>query len=271
MIVHLHGGNGMRSIMVNKWHPLHRLNRYFLKRVGGVIVLGPSHLDIFRNILANDRIHMVPNFAEDFLFIQTEDVYRKFKNVESLKLLFLSNLLPGKGHEELLEAYLSLPESVQASIEIDIAGDFESKQKRDAYLAKLNGIKQIRYHGVVRGERKKELFHQAHVFCLPTYYAYEGQPISILEAYASGCVVITTNHSGIRDIFMAGVNGYEVPKRSPSGLAAAIKDAVSKGESLSDIAAANLRTAQVHYRTATYTGRLMKLLDSRLKETCGLQ
>jgi glycosyltransferase involved in cell wall biosynthesis len=63
------------------------------------------------------------------------------------------------------------------------------------------------YHGdssaciIVDGPGKKNLFSEAHIFCLPTYYPYEGQPIAILEAFASGCVVITTNHSGISDFF----------------------------------------------------------------------
>ena len=65
------------------------------------------------------------------------------------------------------------------------------------------------------GEKKRRLFAEAHVFCLPTYYSYyEGQPISILEAYASGCVVITTDHGGICDIFKDKINGFRVEKRS---------------------------------------------------------
>jgi glycosyltransferase involved in cell wall biosynthesis len=269
MVVHLHGGFGLRSIMLGKWHPLRRLNEFFFERIGAVIVLGPTHVEIFRNVLPKNRVHIVPNFAEDSLFIEPENVYRKFKNIKSLRLLFLSNMLPGKGHEELLDAYLSLPELTQACLEIDFAGGFESEKQREAFLARINGMPRLCYHGVVRGDRKRQLFHQAHVFCLPTYYAYEGQPISILEAYASGCVVITTNHSGICDIFTGGANGYEVPKRSPSGLAAAIRDAVSKRECLLPIAAENLRAAQTNYRTVTYNSKLMAIINARLKETSG--
>ena len=66
---------------------------------------------------------------------------------------------------------------------------------------------------------RRSLFAAAHVFCLPTYYPYEGQPLSILEAYASGCVVVTTNHSGIRDVFKPEENGYEVEKKSAESIA----------------------------------------------------
>ncbi len=267
MIVHLHGGNGMRSIMLGKKSLQRRLNEFFLRRIGGAIVLGPSFVEIFRNALPESRIHVVPNFAEDFLFMEPEGVRRKFGSMRPLKILFLSNLLPGKGHEELIEAFMRLPESTQASVEIDFAGGFESEKQKSAFLSKLGGKPQIRYHGVVGGRQKKELLHRAHVFCLPTYYAYEGQPISILEAYAAGCAVITTNHSGIRDIFAADVNGYEVSKQSPADLAQAIEDAVSHGERLLPIALSNLRAAQAGYRTAAYNAKLLAIVDSKLRET----
>ena len=38
------------------------------------------------------------------------------------------------------------------------------------------------YHGVVRGAHKIEFLRRAHVFVLPTWYPWEGQPMSIIEA-----------------------------------------------------------------------------------------
>ena len=42
------------------------------------------------------------------------------------------------------------------------------------------------------GKEKEMLYQAAHVFVLPTRYPVESQPITILEALASGCAVITT-------------------------------------------------------------------------------
>jgi len=262
MVIHLHGGAGMRRIMLGERHVLRGLNAFFLRRLGAVIVLGQTHVDIYRGVVPDGRIHIVPNFAEDSLFTSTERIDSKFLRPKPLRILFLSNLLPGKGHEELVEAFLALDEKMKASIEIDLAGGFESEDQKEKFLDRVAGVDKIRYHGTVAGERKRNLLDQAHVFCLPTYYPYEGQPISILEAYASGCAVITTDHSGIRDVFRNEVNGFQVKKRSVADLRTAIERAVADPERLRRMATTNLKTALTSYRTAEYKYALVKIIES---------
>lgn len=77
-------------------------------------------------------------------------------------------------------------------------------------MSKISKIKNIFYYGVVSGEKKRELLWDAHIFCLPTYYKFEAQPLAILEAYASGCVVLTTPQGGIKDIFINEKNGLYI-------------------------------------------------------------
>lgn len=262
MVIHLHGGAGLRGIMLGK-HGLHRrANEFFVRRVGGAIVLGPRHADIFAQVLPGEKIHIVPNFAQDYLFSDAESVERKFADTKPLRILYLSNLIPGKGYLELVDAFFAFDDQVRARVTIDFAGDFESAEQRQEFLRRIGGIPQLRYHGVVYGDRKRDLFHQAHVFCLPTYFPYEGQPISILEAYASGCAVITTDHSGIGDVFVGGVNGYEVAKRSPASIKAAIERVVGEPDRVRAMAAANLRAAESRYRTAGYNESLLRIIDA---------
>jgi N-acetyl sugar amidotransferase len=262
MVIHLHGGASMRSQILRKGSLLRAVNALFLRRLGGVIILGESQLDIYSGIVPRNRIHIVPNFAEDHLFVRTENIARKFEDTNPLRLLFLSNMLQGKGHLELLEAFFGLDEQMKASIRIDFAGGFESPKDQTRFLARIAGEGRIRYHGTVAGERKTELLQQAHVFCLPTYYAHEGQPISILEAYASGCAVITTDHSGIRDVFRHETNGLEVAKMSTTDLRTAITTAVAEPERLRRMATTNLKAALENYRTSEYSKKLLSIIDA---------
>src|SRR5262245_8514130 len=108
---------------------------------------------------------------------------------------------------------------------------------------------------------KRRMFAAAHVFCLPTAML-EGQPISILEAYASGCAVIATGQRGIRDVFEDGVNGYELTHRDPASLADCLRKAAADVAKLGAMAAANRATAEQRYRTATFSERLRGILEA---------
>jgi len=259
MIIHLHGG-GIKKLIFDKYKILYILNKFFIRNLGGVVVLGNSLATIFKDMISEERIYVVPNFADDSLFLNEEEILEKFKNMNPLRILFLSNLIPGKGHEELLEAYSSLDKDLQKFIRIDFAGDFESEVQKGKFLDKIKRIEGVKYHGVVYGEKKRELFSNAHVFCLPTYYYYyEGQPISILEAYASGCVVITTNHGGICDIFTDGENGFYVEKRSSYSIKATLEKIIEKKETLLEIALRNRQFAERNFRKYVHLEKMNKI------------
>jgi len=169
--------------------------------------------------------------------------------------------LPGKGHEELVAGLKLLPAAAQDRIVLDVAGAFPGEDERAAFEASVASLPHVTIHGVVRGEAKRRLLQQAHIFCLPTYYPYEGQPISILEAFAAGCAVLTTDHSGIFDVFDPGAGGFAVEKRSPGSIRDALGQALASPERLEGMALHNVRSARERFRTATYNQRLLGVLD----------
>ena len=112
-----------------------------------------------------------------------------------------------KGYKNLLLAYLSLNKIDQKQIILNFGGGFRSIKEEKLFMKEIKDHKNIFYHGIVEGRTKKNLFHNAHLFVLPTKLL-EGQPLSILEAYASGCCVLTTQKPGIMDIFQNFKNGF---------------------------------------------------------------
>lgn len=260
LFVHLHGGTIGRELFDR--HPVwRRINASFIKRLGGVIISGPAHLEIFSGMIDRDRIHMVPNSAEDDMFVPEREILDKFSDTRPLRVLYVSAMTPDKGYLDLLEAWLALDPGERRRIRLDFAGRFDADLDRRAFEERIAGVDGVRYHGLISPAEKRRLFAQAHIFCLPTRM-FEGQPISILEAYASGCVVLTTGQRGIRDVFADGVNGFEAVPGSAASLAAALAATVADIDRLRDMAMANRHTAGHRYRTATFTLTLRRILES---------
>lgn len=265
MFIHLHGGS-IKRLLWDQHRVLWRLNRIFLRRLGGAIISGRSHLEIFDGLIADAKVHIVPNFAEDYLFRSEHEIRAKFASTRPLRVLFISNFIEKKGFNELAEAYTRLSRPLQESIRIDFAGKFESKAAEQTFVEKIAGREHIRYHGLVNEAEKKRLFSEAHVFGLPTSFL-EGQPISILEAYAAGCVVLTTGQRGILDVFEPGVNGFEIKERSAPATAAALETVMANADGLCGIALRNRASAGERHRTSTYGAALRRVIEARVSNS----
>lgn len=220
-MIHLHGANFDKYISsAPKWVRL--LNSKVLGGIKGAVVLGETFRNIFEGYIANDRVHIVENSVKADLFINRDELEKKFRSPEKINILFLSNLIKEKGFQTTLEAFLSLDEELRRRARLHIAGNFNSIREEKEFLVSISNIENIVYYGNVEGKTKQDLLWQSHIFCLPTSYRYEGQPISILEAYASGCIVVTSDIGGIRDVFDDNRNGLYVE----AGNTASLRDAL---------------------------------------------
>lgn len=263
MAIHLHGGSLKKEIF-DKNKLLFRINKYFIKKLGDVIISGKSHLPIFEDIIDIRKIHIVSNFASDNLFLTSAEITEKYSKIEPLRILYMSNLIPKKGYNELAEAFSLLDESYRKQIIIDFAGAFDSEQEKKIFLDKIGKFEQLKYHGIISEEAKRKLFKDSHVFCLPTSY-FEGQPISILEAYASGCVVLTTGQSGILDIFQNNENGFQIKERTAGAVRTSLEEILQRKSELLKIALQNNDLAKEKYRQSIYVDAIKNILENNSK------
>ena len=258
--IQLHGGSIKREVF--DCHPfLMRLNKLALKKMAGVFISGDSHKNIFSSMIEDSKLHIVGNFAQDYLFLDEKCISKKFLKISPLKIVYISGMTSGKGYLYLLKAYQALDDNLRNLVEIDFAGKFDTVEEEEKFNQEIELDPHLRYHGVVDDENKRQLFAAAHVFCLPTTFL-EGQPISILEAYASGCVVLTTGQPGILDIFSGGINGYEISKNDHLSIKSLIEKLIVISDNLIGIALNNSRTATSNYRTDTFSRGVSSILLS---------
>lgn len=216
-LIHLHGGY-YRQLVDNDMAGWQRKANYkAVKKLSSVIVLSNSLKKIFEGMIAEDRIFVVENCVDDQYLLTDQEIEEKLKALETEKILYvlwLSNFIRSKGYPFVLEMAKAEKERVDAGGEkrfhFDFAGRFfeeSEKEYFENYIRQNDLGEYITYHGVVGGEKKRELLKKCSVFALPTRYPNEGQPISILEAMGNGMFIITTDHAGIPDIVENGVNG----------------------------------------------------------------
>jgi glycosyltransferase involved in cell wall biosynthesis len=141
--------------------------------------------------------------------------YDKVKAVKSkkFKIVFLGRLHPQKGIKYLIEsASLIKPLLKQKKVEFHLIGKGEL-DKQLKQLAKNKHVSEFfKFRGAVYGNNKIKELKSSHLFVLPSLY--EGQPLTLLEAWASKLPVLVTDVGGNKDFVKKGVNGYLIPPKN---------------------------------------------------------
>lgn len=265
MYVHLHGGS-LRRLLYDRYRSIRWLNKVILKGLRGAIVSGPSHLHVFDGIVEQDRVFIAANYASDDLFLAPERVAGKFESAPRIRILYISHMTEKKGYQRLADGYLAASDAVREAVQIDFAGAFENDANEKSFLERVGDTSGIRYHGVVTNDAKRALFEQANVLCLPTSFL-EGQPISILEAYAAGCVVVATGQPGILDVFTPDENGYVLGTATPQEIAGVLSRLVAERSGLGAIGLRNRKLAEDRYRASISMERVAAIIEGRAAPT----
>ena len=128
------------------------------------------------------------------------------------KVLFLARLVREKGMYEAVDS-VSLLQKKYDNIDLIIAGDGKDLEEIKEYV-KMKNISNVFFPGYVVGAAKINLYEEASVYFLPTYYQ-EGMPNSVVEAMAFGLPVVTRPVGGIKDFFKNGKTGFFTESKDP--------------------------------------------------------
>ena len=215
-LIHLHGGY-YRTLVDNdlpQWQK--KANYNAVSKLSGAIVLSESLKANFTGMLPDEKIFVVPNCVDDEYLMSDADFEEKLRTLPERNIkhiLYLSNFIRSKGYPEVLELARLEKERCECGgdkkFHFDFAGKFFENTEEEYFF---NYIKEhslqdyVTYHGIVGGDKKRELLKLCDVFILLTRYPNEGQPISILEAMGNGMVIVTTDHAGIPDIVKENEN-----------------------------------------------------------------
>ena len=253
VVIHVHG-NYLKTQYALLSGFKKKLFHYILSRANKGIVSSELLKDNLTPFLREDKIYWMPYFVEKTLKDITE---KDVINTNGLNILYLSNLMEGKGIFDVFEA-LKILNDKQVPYKAKIVGgiDFEHEKKTFDYI---NTNPNIAYCKPIRGQEKIDAYLASNVFILPTYYKMEGQPIALLEAMLTGHIIITTDHAGILDI-CSDKNGFIVNKKDPQHIAEKLTHISNNLDNFKDMMVYNHRNAKNNYKPEDFINRLAEVL-----------
>lgn len=214
-VVHLHN-KGIREVQ-DKWY-YDWLFKRFYKGIK-VILLSELLYDDVKKYVDREDVFICPNGIPEI----KNYVYKPHRN-EIPHILFLSNLLIGKGVIVLLDALKILKDKGYSFI-CDFIGNETHEIDAQRFHQEVDdrGLTQFAiYQGKKFGEEKEEFFNNADILAFPTFYSNETFGLVNLEAMAHHIPVVSTNEGGIPDVVRDGVNGLICKRKDPESLAACL-------------------------------------------------
>lgn len=172
-------------------------------------------------------IDMSPTQSADY----ADDFRKAFKLGTDPYVLVLSRLLPTKGIDVLLDAFLSLVRRGLSDWRLVLAGDGPSDyvaSLKDA-VTKQNAVERVLFPGWLSGGLKISALQHASLLALPSYHENFG--LCVMEALASGIPVLITPHVNLAQEIEAAGAGWVAPL-SKASIEETLLDALGSKETL---------------------------------------
>jgi glycosyltransferase involved in cell wall biosynthesis len=177
---------------------------------------------------------------------------------EALVLILVANLIPYKGHTDLLAALATVGDSLPAGWRLLCVGRDDGIGEELEIRARDLGINEhIRWLGP-RSDIPALL--AAADIALSTSHQ-EGFSNSVLEGMAMGLAMIVTKVGGNPEAVEDGSSGIVVPPQDPPALAAAIRELAGDPSLRKELGAAARRRLEEHFSLSACVGAYERLYD----------
>lgn len=144
---------------------------------------------------------IIPNIVDTSLF-----QYCNSPTKNSFKFISVGNLIPSKGHDKLIQAYINA--KFNNNVYLEIIGDGSQYEQLQYQIEKANLKSQIKLWGKLKRSEIAQIMKQCNVFVLASETETFG--LAYIEAIASGLPVIATACGGPED-FVKKQNGILIP------------------------------------------------------------
>lgn len=212
VVIHVHGGR--LPLWANSRSRL-LLVRLVAVAAGHVVTVSHSGQQTLERAGVGGRSTFVPNGVDLTVFHPRPGPGGDRTPV----LFFVGGMTERKGVLDLLAAATELRDR-GIDFELRLVGG-RPNEGDAAYRTVQDALPSwVRVLGPREPHELPELYRQADVFCLPSWW--EAMPLSVLEAMASGLPVVATSVGEVPQVVLDGETGVLVPPRDRAALAAAL-------------------------------------------------
>ena len=160
--------------------------------------------------LPESKVSVIGSGYDDTLFYPKSSA-RSDKSDEPVRIFYAGKLSREKGVIEMIHALNGMAhddsQEPETAFRLELAGGCQDPKAKALFsLGEDDELKpgvlkekpyEIVYHGILDRESMAEMMRSVDVFILPSYF--EGMPLVIIEALASGAVTVCTDLPGIRE------------------------------------------------------------------------
>jgi glycosyltransferase involved in cell wall biosynthesis len=182
-------------------------------------------------IVVNERLKIIPEkLGVKYAIVKPGINLERFNTAKhqidlqdgSVKIGFIGRVVKEKGVFELLEAYNILKQK-HRKIQLKIAGDGKALVPLQKKVKEFGLTNDIKFYGEVSAPAL--FYREIDILVLPSFT--EGLPITILEAMASGVIVIASNVGGILEIIKNKQNGLLLESCKPDVIVNAVENLIN--------------------------------------------
>lgn len=251
-VFHIHS----KGIKKNEASKINYLMYQYVFKKSSVILLSKYLYDDLKTFVSMEQVYICPNGVEDLLRTKRPKLE---KRSESIKILFLSNLIKSKGVFILLEACEILQRKGYVFSCDFVGGEGDVSAHQFILEVEKRGLTEnVKYLGKRYGEDKNKVYKSADVFVLPT--SNDCFPLVLLEAMQFGLPAISTIEGGIPDIVENNVTGFMVEQNNPVDLADKLEILINNDTLRSQMGEAGRAKYEKEFTLQAFESKLQEIL-----------
>lgn len=230
-------------------------NKYIFRKISRIVTTSKS---IQKNVMRDY------NLSEDLFVnipygINLED-YRVAPKMwgHCVRILCVQRLVESKGTRYLIEAVDRIVKRGINNFQVDIVGDGYERERLKELVSNLDLNEVVHFYGEVKNEELPSFYERSQIFVFPTLN--EGFGIVLLEAMATGNIILASNCSSIPEIITNNRNGVLFESANSIDLAEKLEEVLS---GLKDYSQMALNAAQDvgQYDLSIVSDKLVRVIE----------